>query len=87
MGELNNTTNELDQLLYQIQHLTLPQMLELVKKSDNTTNRRFRATGPKGSMEGVILDVYLGIIKFDADDGFILARELFFNTDITWELI
>jgi hypothetical protein len=62
-------------------------MLEIVKKSGNTENRRFCATGPKGSMKGTILDAYLGIIKFDGDDGFLMASECRFFNDITWKLI
>ena len=77
----------LDDLMHTLTHLTIDQMLDLIKKSGNTTNRRFRATGPLGSLEGVVLDVYLQIIRFDTDGGFVLAKEFRFANDITWELI
>jgi len=77
----------IEKLIYDMTHLTVDQMLELVKKSGNTENRRFKATGPKGSVEGTILDVYLGLFQFDGEDGFVLAKDFGFANDITWELI
>jgi hypothetical protein len=77
----------IDDLLYSITHLTVDQMLELAKGSDEPFSRRFRATGPSGSTEGVILDPFLGFIQFDGTDGFVIAASLRFANDITWELI
>ena len=68
-------------------HLTIDQMMELVKKSGNTTDRRFRATGTKGSLEGTIIDPFLGFIQFDNSEGFAMARDFRFHNDIYWELI
>ena len=77
----------LHKMFHTLNHLTVDQMLELVKKSDNRTDRKFRATGPTGSMEGIILDPFLGMIQFDGDDGFVMASSFRFANDITWKLI
>ena len=79
--------NTLEELLFTLNHLTIDQMLELVKKSGNTKDRRFCATGPKGSMKGTIYDAYLSIIEFDGQKGFVMASEFRFASDITWKLI
>lgn len=76
-----------EELMYQLTHLTIDQMVEIVKKTGNTQDRRFRATGPKGSMEGTILDPYLGLIQFDGEEGFCLVQTLRFVSGITYELI
>ena len=77
----------LDELFYTLNHLTVDQMLELVKKSGNTEHRRFCATGLKGKIMGTIYDAYLGIIVFDGQEGFVLASEFRFASDVTWKLI
>ena len=77
----------LDDLIHAINHMTVDQMLEIVKKSGNTDHRRFCATGPKGSMKGTIEDAYLGIIVFDGQEGFVMASEFRFLSDVTWKLI
>ena len=79
--------DNIDKLIYDLTHLTVDQMLELVKQSGNYNDRRFRATGPKGSKEGVILDAFLGILQFDGDDGFMMEKSFRFVNDITFELI
>jgi hypothetical protein len=79
--------DNIDKLIHDITHLTVDQMLELVKKSGNYNDRRFRATGPKGSMEGVILDAFLELLQFDGVDGFMMANDFRFANDITFELI
>lgn len=80
---------ELEQLVDQLSHLNIDQMLELVKKSDNRFDRRFKATGLKGSIEGTIIDPYLGLIEFDVEGeiGTTLASSLRFHSDITYQLI
>ncbi len=80
-------SSELKELLYQINHLNVDQMLELVKRSGNTEVRRFETTGPKGSTQGTILDSYLGLLKFDDQDGFVMTKDFQFANDITWKLI
>jgi hypothetical protein len=80
-------SNIMEEILYQLSHLTIDQMLEVIKKSGNTKGRRFRVTGPKGSLEGEVLDPYMGLIKFDGKDEFIMASEFRFIRDVTWELI
>jgi hypothetical protein len=78
----------LDELIHAMNHMTVDQMLEIVKKSGNTENRRFCATGPKGKIMGTIHDAYLGILVFDGqEEGFVLASEFRFASDITWKLI
>uniref|UniRef100_A0A6M3K4X0 Uncharacterized protein n=1 Tax=viral metagenome TaxID=1070528 RepID=A0A6M3K4X0_9ZZZZ len=79
--------NTLDQTLFDLTHLTIDQMLELIKKSDSSEKRKFKTTGPTGSLEGTILDVDLGLLKFDGQDGFVMASEFSFSNDITWEVI
>jgi hypothetical protein len=79
--------DELDNLIHTLSHLTVDQMLEIIKKSGNTNDRRFRATGPKGSVEGTVLDAYLGLLQFDNEDGFIMASSLRFANDITYSLL
>lgn len=78
---------DLEQLLHNLSHLSIDQMLELIKRSEKTVDRRFRATGPKGSIEGVVVDPWIGIIQFDGEEDIHLARQFRFVTDITFELI
>jgi len=86
-GMRQNEKSEADKFMHELTHLTIDQMLELVKKSGKTAGRRYRATGPKASAEGEILDPYLGMIQMDGEEGFMLASEWRYANDVTWELI
>ena len=77
----------LDQLQYQITHLNIDQMLELVKKSDHRENRRFRMIGPKGSLEGTVIDPYLGLLSRGENGIIIRSVDLCLAFDITYQLI
>lgn len=79
--------NELEQLEHDLTHLTIDQMMSLVQRSDYRTDRRFRVTGPTGSIEGTILDAGLGFLQFDGEEGFVMARDFRFVNDVTWQLI
>lgn len=79
--------SELEWLIYEMKHLTVDQMLEIVKKSGNCTGRRFRATGLKDSIEGEIIDAWLGLIRMDGQSGIARASDFRFMPSVTWELI
>lgn len=79
--------SQADRLLHQMKHLTVDQMLALVTQSTTTMNRRFRMTGPKGSVEGTIVDPWLGIFVLDADDRNVMTKNLRFMENVFFELI
>jgi hypothetical protein len=76
-----------EELLDQLQNLTIDQMFDLVKRSGNTQNRRFKMKGPKATVEGEIYDVYLGVFSIDGQKNFFLTRDFRFLNDIKYELI
>jgi hypothetical protein len=79
--------DSITKLLHELENLTVDQMLELVKKSGNTTDRRFRVKGPTGSLEGKIVDVHFGLLEIDGQEGPVMAKDFRFATDLTWQLI
>jgi len=60
--------------------MNINQLQELGKVGVN----RFRAIGPDGEKEGEWLDAWMGFLKFDGTEGFMIVQQFIFLDQIDW---
>lgn len=57
---------------------------QLERYCQETGIEKFKAVGPKGELKGEWLDVYLGLLRFEGEKGFVTVKDFEFMDNIKW---